>query len=184
MRYGRERKLPEGVLVEFFRCPAGAGRAEREPGNGQLACRLMENGRRLGQRRPANIRLSTGVPRRLRPNPRQTYFVILSEAKNLFPCEPKAADGLCLARRRETNAVQSRIYFGQGCRCFAALNMTVAAALRKEVKDKRSAVKHLYRQHRFFVAMLLRMTKREELRSAQRVGTKLFIVRKLRSRLE
>ena len=69
MRYGRERKLPEGVLVEFFRCPAGAGRAEREPGNGQLACRLMENGRRLGQRRPANIRLSPGVPRRLRPNP-------------------------------------------------------------------------------------------------------------------
>jgi len=28
------------------------------------------------------------------------------------------------------------------------------------------------------------MTKREELRSAQRVGTKLFIVRKLRGRLE
>ena len=109
MRYGRERKLPEGVLVEFFRCPAGAGRAEREPGNGQLACRLMENGRRLGRRRPANIRLSPGVPRRLRPNPRQTYFVILSEAKNLFPCEPKAACGLCLARRRKTNEVQSNI---------------------------------------------------------------------------
>ena len=33
--------------------------------------------------------------------------------------------------------------FGQGCRCFAALNMTVAAALRKEVNDKRSAVKNL-----------------------------------------
>ena len=28
----------------------------------------------------------------------------------------------------------------------------------KEEKDKRSAVKHLYRQHRFFVVMLLRMT--------------------------
>ena len=35
-------------------------------------------GRSLGRRRPANIRLSPGVPRRLRPNPRQTYFVILS----------------------------------------------------------------------------------------------------------
>ena len=31
----------------------------------------------------------------------------------------------------------------QGYRCFAALNMTVAAALRKEVNDKRSAVKNL-----------------------------------------
>ena len=84
--------------------------------------------------------------------PRQPYFVILNEVKNLFPCEPKAACGLCLARRRKTNEVQSRIYFGQG--------------------------------YRFFVAMLLRMTKREELRSARRVGTKLFIVRKLRGRLE
>ena len=36
--------------------------------------------RRAGLRRgrPANIRLSPGKPRRLRPNPRQTYFVILS----------------------------------------------------------------------------------------------------------
>jgi len=41
--------------------------------------------------------------------PRQPYFVILNEVKNLFPCEPKAADGLCLARRRKTNAVQSNI---------------------------------------------------------------------------
>ena len=84
--------------------------------------------------------------------PRQPYFVILNEVKNLFPCEPKAACGLCRARRRKTNEVLSRIYFGQG--------------------------------YRFFVAMLLRMTKREELRSARRVGTKLFIVRKLRGRLE
>ncbi len=36
-------------------------------------------------------------------------IVILNEVKNLFPCEPKAADGLCLARRRKTNEVQSRI---------------------------------------------------------------------------
>ena len=55
----------------------------------------------------------------------------------------EAACELCRARRRETNEVQSRIYFGQGYRCFAALNMTVAAALRKEVNDKRSAVKNL-----------------------------------------
>ena len=32
-----------------------------------------------------------------------------SAVKNLFPCEPKAADGLCLARKRKTNEVQSRI---------------------------------------------------------------------------
>ncbi len=44
--------------------------------------------------------------------PRQPYFVILNEVKNLFPCEPKAADGLCRARRRKTNEVQSRIYSG------------------------------------------------------------------------
>ena len=93
-------------------------------------------GRSLGRRRPAS------VPRRLRPNPK-SYFVILNEAKNLFPCEPKAACGLCLARRKKTNEVQSRIYFGQGYRCFAALNMTVGAALRKEANDKRSAVKNL-----------------------------------------
>ncbi len=55
----------------------------------------------------------------------------------------EAACGLCRARRRKTNEVQSRIYSGQGYRCFAALNMTVAAALRKEVNDKRSAVKNL-----------------------------------------
>jgi hypothetical protein len=48
-------------------------------------------------------------------------IVILSGAKNLFPCEPKAADGLC----------------ARGVRRSAALNMTVAAALRKEVNDKR-----------------------------------------------
>ena len=41
--------------------------------------------------------------------PRQPYFVILNEVKNLFPCEPKAADGLCRARRRTTNEVQSNI---------------------------------------------------------------------------
>ena len=65
-----------------------------------------------------------------------------SESTNAASAE--AACGLCRARRRKTNVVQSRIYSGQGYRCFAALNMTVAAALRKEVNDKRSAVKHLY----------------------------------------
>ena len=45
-------------------------------------------GRSLGRRRPANIRLSTGVPRRLRPN-LKPYFVILSGAKNLFPLRTK-----------------------------------------------------------------------------------------------
>ncbi len=74
-----------------------------------IAALLGRAGRSLGRRRPANIRLSPGVPRRLRPNPRQTYFVILNEVKNLFPCEPKAADGLCRARRKKTNEVQSRI---------------------------------------------------------------------------
>ena len=51
----------------------------------------------------------------------QPYFVILNEVKNLFPCEPKAACGLCRPRRRKTNEVQSRIYFGQGYRFFVDL---------------------------------------------------------------
>ena len=42
--------------------------------------------------------------------PESKPIVILNEAKNLFPCEPKAACGLCRARRRKTNEVQSRIY--------------------------------------------------------------------------
>ena len=41
--------------------------------------------------------------------PESKSFVILNEVKNLFPCEPKAACGLCRARRRKTNEVQSRI---------------------------------------------------------------------------
>ena len=41
--------------------------------------------------------------------PESKSFVILNEVKNLFPCEPKAADGLCRARRRKTNEVQSNI---------------------------------------------------------------------------
>ncbi len=73
--------------------------------------------RRAGLRRP-RLRPAS-VPRRLRPNPKP--FVILNEVKNLFPCEPKAACGLCLARRRKTNEVQSRIYFGQGYRFFVDL---------------------------------------------------------------
>ncbi len=47
------------------------------------AALLSRAGRSLGRRRPANIRLSPGVPRRLRPN-LKPYFVILSGAKNLF----------------------------------------------------------------------------------------------------
>ena len=46
--------------------------------------RFFSAGRSLGRRRPANIRLSPGVPRRLRPNPRQTYFVILSVSEESF----------------------------------------------------------------------------------------------------
>jgi len=58
--------------------------------------------RRVEQRRQQIVH-----PDRLRPESKP--FVILNEVKNLFPCEPKAADGLCLARRRKTNAVQSNI---------------------------------------------------------------------------
>ena len=53
--------------------------------------------------------------------PESKPIVILNEVKNLFPCEPKTADGLCLARRRKTNEVQSRIYLGKGYRFFVAL---------------------------------------------------------------
>ena len=48
----------------------------------------------------------------------------------------------CKEEKDKRSAVKN--LFGQGCRCFAALNMTVAAALRKEENDKRSAVKNLY----------------------------------------
>ena len=134
MRYGRERKLPEGVLVEFFRCPAGAGRAEREPGNGQLACRLMENGRRLGQRRPANIRLSPGVPRRLRPNLKP--FVILNEVDRRTQREQRPlADYAEQGGERQTQCSQESFPLrtkGRG-----------RTMPRKEEKDKRSAVKNL-----------------------------------------
>ncbi len=58
--------------------------------------------RRAEQRRQQIVR-----PDRLHPNPKP--FVILNEVKNLFPCEPKAACGLCRARKRKTNEVQSNI---------------------------------------------------------------------------
>ncbi len=67
----------------------------------------------------------------------------VSEESMMNAASAETACGLCQARRRETNEMQSRIYSEQGYRCFAALNMTVAAALRKEVNDKRSAVKNL-----------------------------------------
>ncbi len=51
----------------------------------------------------------------------------------------------------------------------------------RQTKCSQTSVSSAYR---FFVALLLRMTKQEELRVAQRVGTVLFIVRKLRGRLE
>ena len=125
--------------------------------------------------------------------PRQPYFVILSEAdRRTQRVQRPLADYAEQGGERQTKCSQefflARIYFGQGCRCFAALNMTVGAALRKEANDKRSAVKNLS-TYTFIQILrrssdLLRMTKREELRVAQRVGTKLFIVRKLRGRLE
>ena len=67
----------------------------------------------------------------------------VSEESMMNAASAETACGLCQARRRETNEMQSRIYSEQGYRCFAALNMTVAAALRKEVNNKRSAVKNL-----------------------------------------
>ena len=95
-------------------------------------CRVQPAGHACGPPlREAAARTARRAERRRRRNhppgpaaivpPRQPYFVILNEVKNLFPCEPKAADGLCRARRRKTNEVQSRIYFGQGYRFFVAM---------------------------------------------------------------
>ncbi len=80
--------------------------------------------------------------------PRQPYFVILSEAdRRTQRVQRPLADYAEQGGERQTKCSQefflARIYFGQGCRCFAALNMTVGAALRKEANDKRSAVKNL-----------------------------------------
>ena len=45
----------------------------------------------------------------------------VSEESMMNAASAEAACGLCLARRRKTNEVQSRIYFGQGYRFFVAL---------------------------------------------------------------
>ncbi len=113
------------------------------------ACGGTLAGLRCGRLRPARLEESnngdcksfarTGCDR-----PTSTTLLCHSERSgSTNAASAEAACGLCRARRRKTNEVQSRIYSGQGYRCFAALNMTVAAALRKEVNDKRSAVKNL-----------------------------------------
>ncbi len=60
---------------------------------------------------PAEARKHPAVARRApqATSESQVLLVILSGAKNLFPCEPKAACGLFRARRRKTNEVQSNI---------------------------------------------------------------------------
>ena len=71
---------------------------------------------------PAEARKHPAVAGRVpQAAPESKSFVILNEVKNLFPCEPEAACGLCLARRRKTNVVQSRIYLGKGYRFFVDL---------------------------------------------------------------
>ena len=113
------------------------------------ACGGTLAGLRCGRLRPARLEepnngdcksfARTGCDR-----PTSTTLLCHSERSgSTNAASAEAACGLCRARRRKTNEVQSRIYSGQGYRCFAALNMTVAAALRKEVNDKRSAVKNL-----------------------------------------
>ena len=131
---------PLGAVARSRRCKAIARRNAAEGAEQwfllrmsmrllRTECRAQPAGHACGPPlREAAAHTARRVERRQRRNhppgptaivpPRQPYFVILNGAKNLFPCEPKAADGLCLARRRETNEVQSRIYFGQGYRFF------------------------------------------------------------------
>ena len=103
----------------------------------RCTARLNRAGRSLGRRRPANIRLSPGVPRRLRPESQALCHSERSEES--FPLRTK----------------------GRG--------RTMPS---KEEKDKRSAVKDLFGER----LQILR-------RSAPQ-NDKLFIVRKLRGRLE
>ncbi len=119
--FTRSRKPAAGVVSSRYEEYSGGCGTMVFAANVVASCgSLSRAGRSLGRRRPAS------VPRRLRPKliatiflqsvrpgqlrpESQPYFVILNEVKNLFPCEPKAADGLCLARRRKTNEVQSNI---------------------------------------------------------------------------
>ncbi len=64
------------------------------------AARLSRAGRSLGRRRPAS------VPRRLRPNPSLCHS---ERSGSTNAASAETACGLCRARRRKTNAVQSRI---------------------------------------------------------------------------
>jgi len=108
----------------------------------QCVGRLFGAGRSLGRRRPANIRLSPGVPRRLRPE-YQALLCYSERSEESFPLRTKGRGRTMPSKEENDKRSAVKNLFGQGCRCFAALNMTVAAALRKEEKDKRSAVKNL-----------------------------------------
>ena len=164
----------DNTPVSRLRTPAAGAKSNRseECGGGcgtmvllQLpvhrTARLSRAGRSLGRHRPANIRLSPGVPRRLRPKLFTTHFLAKRSpgpaagggapvgasrprAQGLpYQKEPaghachnchsersgstnaasaETACGLCRARRRKTNEVQSRIYEGQsGIRFFVDL---------------------------------------------------------------
>ena len=117
-------KNPYSCLFHKYRLSGGRAAASRSGGPQTSGCR-----------RACPAGCGRPTPTALLCHPER------SESTNAASAE--TACGLCQARRRETNEMQSRIYSEQGYRCFAALNMTVAAALRKEVNDKRSAVKNL-----------------------------------------
>ncbi len=66
---------------------------------------LSRAGRSLGRRRPAS------VPRRLRPNPRQTYFVILSEVdRRTQRVQRPLADYASQGGERQTKCSQGSIW--------------------------------------------------------------------------
>ena len=119
--FTRPRKPAAGVVSSRYEeYSGGCGTMVSVRMSLHRAALLSRAGRSLGRRRPAS------VPRRLRPKLIATHFLA---KRSPGPAASRIPTLLCHSE--------------QGYRCFAALNMTVGAALRKEANDKRSAVKNL-----------------------------------------
>ena len=102
-------KNPYSCLFHKYRLSGGRAAASRSGGPQTSGCR-----------RACPAGCGRPTPTALLCHPER------SESTNAASAE--TACGLCQARRRETNEMQSRIYSEQGYRCFAALNMTLRQA--------------------------------------------------------
>ncbi len=121
--------------------------------------RFFSAGRSLGRRRPANIRLSPGVPRRLRPNPRQTYFVILSVSEESFSLanQRPRTDYAEQGGERQTKCSQESFWARlQMFRC--AQHDGCSGSSQGGERQTKCSQESVCRRYGFFVALLLRMT--------------------------